>query len=572
MWAVVALWVVALAAAGLHRASLPLLFLAAGSAAFLAVRASAGAVFAGVVAGAGWMSALGPWSADRLVVAGAAVVGAASLIAWVRPRWPRVAAVVAVLAVATSGLALRSVPTNGRMETDDRLREVDAFVRAEVGSGQVPGLAVVVVERGRVVFSRAYGGDRQTPMTTNTPVVIGSTSKSITALAVVQLAEKGLLELDAPISDYLPWLEPVDERVRTITVRQLLVDTSGIPTWAGWNALAGDGRRVDSSLRQLVNNLRLAGDPGQGFRYSNANYIILGQIIETVTKTPFADVVSTNIFEPLRMTNTSAGPSRKSVAHRYWFGMPLRSELPYLEVGIPAGAIISTASDLALYVQAQLGQSPGPRWISESTLDLIHAPAVKAEGFGVPAGRHYAMGWYTGTVANRRAVFHSGDVFDSSSSVVLLPDMDAGVVVVATTSNPLVPVAKTIAEGVTATLVGEAPPRFGRPLATSSLVAITIAGLVLAFAVARATRLGGRRPTSRGAMARLAIIDIAVPGLVVFGLTLAFSHYLDRAETMSAIAFWRLLGRGVPDLALLILAALLVRVIAAIAALAARAR
>ncbi|MGH9086273.1 MAG: serine hydrolase domain-containing protein, partial [Acidimicrobiales bacterium] len=460
---------------------------------------------------------------------------------------------------------VQSPPTAGPLGTSARLRDVDAYLRAEVERAQIPGVAVAVVDRGRVVFSRGYGrAAPHTPMTPNTPVVIGSTSKSITALATLQLVDAGRIDLDAPIGRYLPWFDPADGRATAITVRQLLIDTSGIPTWAGWSALAGGGRADEASTRRLLNDIRLEGPPGDRFRYSNANYIILGEIIESVTERSFPEVVDASIFQPLGMLRTAAAPPAGTVANRYWLGSPLRSHLPYLEVGIPAGAISSTAGDLARYLQAQLGQ-PSRGALTATNRALLHEPAVKAEGFGVPAGRRYAMGWYVGTVAGEPAVFHSGDVFDSSSSLVVLPEEDLGIVVVSTTSSVLVPISKTLGEGVTAELLGRRSPALAQPLALASLALLAVASATFAFAVTRARRLfGPGGATGRLGRVRIVFLDVALPASVLIGLPLAFSRHLDRAETLSTASFWRLVVRGMPDAGALVVAALLLRLAAGV--------
>ena len=109
---------------------------------------------------------------------------------------------------------------------------IDAYVQERMGAWDIPGLSLVVVSEGQVIYVSGYGeANRETGtlMTADTPVVIGSTTKGMTALAIMQLVERGLVELDAPVVRYIPDLMIADERVRDITVRHLLSHTSGIP-------------------------------------------------------------------------------------------------------------------------------------------------------------------------------------------------------------------------------------------------------------------------------------------------------------------------------------------------------
>ena len=561
LWLFVFSWPVAVAAAGASRPT-PLLLLVAAAAAAASVIMSLhlGALCAATVAAAAWMAAIGPWtdpSRYGFAAAGAIVMG---VVVVSLARWQvRAAAAAAAVLVLAPVVTVRGAPTEGD-RPGPSLAAVDEYLQRQVDVAQIPGVAVAIVQDGRVVFARGYGdaGDSR-PMTVDTPVVIGSTSKSITAVAVLQLVERGRVDLGARIGVYLPWFAPSDHRASGITVRDLLVDTSGIPTWAGWAALGGDGRADPDAIRELVNSIRLTSAPGERFQYSNANYIILGQIIEAVTGQTYASVVEQSIFRPLGMASSRAAGTTASTPNRYWFGVPVPSHLPYLEVGIPAGAITSSARDLARYVSVQLGGAPapgGPSILGTTTLELSHTPAVAAEGFGVPPGRQYAMGWYTGDVAGEPAVFHAGDVFDSSSSLVLLPDRRTGVAVVATASSAITPIANTLAEGVVATLVGRTAPDLGRSLALGTVAVVAIGAALLAFAVTRARRLLTQPPAFT---ARLVIADVLVPTVHLLGLPLLFSRFLDRAETLSPVTFWVLVTRGLPDLGLLVVVALLLR-------------
>jgi CubicO group peptidase (beta-lactamase class C family) len=561
LWAWVFALPVAVAAANVSR-GLPLfLIVPAVVAAAAAWRSRYGIVYACMLIASGWATAVGPWSGNTRFAVGAAIgaISAAGLTV-LRPRGRRAAAIAAALLVLGSTFVQRNPPTVGSPGTTSELQRLDYYLESQVSDGQIPGVAAAVVKDGRIVFSRGYGtagSDRR--MTPETAVVIGSTSKSITALATLQLVDDGHVDLDAPIGRYLPWFDPDDARAEAITVRDLLIDTSGVPTWAGWSALAGDGRADEGSIRDLVNNLQLLDEPGGRFRYSNANYIILGEIIEAASGRPYAEVVKGSIFEPLDMEHTTAGAPAGTVANRYWLGLPMPSHLPYLEIGIPAGAVSSSASDLAVYLQAQLGDHRSET-LNDATRTLLHEPAVEAEGFGVPDGRQYAMGWYVGPVVGEPAVFHSGDVFDSSSSLVMLPERDLGVVVVSTTSSPLVPTSKTLAEGIVAELLDERPPELHMSMALATVALLAVAAAILAFAVTRARSLAiAPRVTGRLSLLRLTVLDLLVPTAALFGLPFLFSTQLDRAEMLTASSFWRLVIRGVPDAGTIVVGALILR-------------
>lgn len=510
-----------------------------------------------------WLAAVGPWHGWVRW----AVAAVAALVAFVVGAQANRAAGAAVAAVvALSALVPAWVPSSGTAPLRPSALAVDRYLRREVDRAQIPGVAVAIVRRGRIVFTHGYGtASNGEDMTARTPVVIGSTSKSITATAVMRLAIEGKLGLDSPVREWLPWFRPRDARARDITIRHLLVDTSGIPTFAGWSALGGSG---SADVRALVNDVRLTAAPGKKFQYANANYILLGEIIAAATGESYATAVQRLVFDPLALSNTRAEAQARN-ANRYWFGAPIRSRLPYLEVGLPAGAITSTARDLGRYLVAQMAHGDGLVAAKDAVaFDELQIAAVKAGGFNVPQGRSYAMGWYVGKLGGRHAVFHSGDAFDSSSSLVMIPGAEVGVAVVANTSSALTPVAKTLAEGATAVLLAQRPPRLSPALALSQGTAVVAGAAVLALAVMRTRRLVVRR--ERGSVARVVVLDLLAPLAVFFGLPLLFSRFLDRAETVSPLVFWRIVERVLPDVAVLVFAALLLRIGAGVVGLVRR--
>ena len=177
-------------------------------------------------------------------------------------------------------------------EIDFDEAELTTFIASQLRVSQVPGLAVGIVRRDRIVYLRGFGTTTGRGITPQTPFLIGSLSKSFTALAVMQLVEAGQLDLDAPIYQYLPWFRLGDvEASRTITVRQLLNQTSGLPTSAGFFTPDADS----------LGKTELAHPVGQVYQYCNLNYQILGLLIEAVTGQTYAAYVQEHLLDPLQM-------------------------------------------------------------------------------------------------------------------------------------------------------------------------------------------------------------------------------------------------------------------------------
>lgn len=307
--------------------------------------------------------------------------------------------------------------------------QVDAYLESLRAAGNVPGISLAIVRDGKIVYERGYGysDDQGRPMTPTTPMLIGSVSKSFTALATMQLVEAGKLELDAPISRYLPWFE----RSETITVRHLLTQTSGFSTLEGrqdFNQPADDPQAFEKVARRMV-NAPLAFPPGKVWTYSNANYTLLGLLIEIASGQTYEDYVSGNIFKPLGMTHTytnieEARANGLSSGYIFMLGRSIQSDYsPYPRALLPVGYIISTADDMGRYTAAMLGK--GSAIISAAGLAELHRPQAAVQG--VSAGQ-YAFGWFVDDLAGQKIVWHSGDVPNFHGNVTLAPESGWGVV------------------------------------------------------------------------------------------------------------------------------------------------
>lgn len=252
-----------------------------------------------------------------------------------------------VLAILTLGFAL-VVKASAPAET------IEDFIATEMPASGAPGLAYAVVKNGEVTATGEHGvivntGDAA--VTANTAFIIGSVSKSFTALAVMQLVESDKIELDAPIGQYLDVL--VDQPAGNITVRQLLSHTSGYDTYQGNLSQTDFSMRPDALERRVarIAELTPANAPGTQWNYSNANYQLLGRIIETVSGQDYPAYIQTNILTPAGMTNSFVHDAqvRSSMAtgHTPWFGS--KSALTENKTGLGSasqGGIVATAGDM----------------------------------------------------------------------------------------------------------------------------------------------------------------------------------------------------------------------------------
>jgi CubicO group peptidase (beta-lactamase class C family) len=374
-----------------------------------------------------------------------------------------------VLFVVAIGLGALLPPASasgnqlGARAAQDRL---DAYVQERMAAWSVPGLALAVVEDGQVTLTRGYGladREQQRPMTAQTPVAVGSATKPLTATAILQLVEEGRIELDAPVTRYLPWFNLDDPRAAEITVRQLLSHTSGIPASASLT-----GSQEPDALDRRVRALeweKLRDAPGARWEYANDGYNTAGLIVQVVSGMPYEQYVAEKILKPLGMTRSTFDPAAAAqlgMAQGYIRRKgELRAERTrWTRAYNPSGMLIASAEDAGRYLAALAngGALDGARVVGQESLDRMWAPAAR-----VGDNLEYGLGWFISQQEGLRAVLHPGELLTMGSMLVLVPERRLGVAVLANLDNDG---KDEIAEGVARLLIGMEPllrevPRIG---------------------------------------------------------------------------------------------------------------
>lgn len=431
----------------------------------------------------------------------------------------KIAVAILLIAAVVGGAFLASRPggsdmtaATGAATDDPEFSEIDRFVEAEMDAQRIPGLSLAVVRDDRIVHLRGFGHADQSgrAVSPQTPFVIGSVSKSVTALAIMQLVEAGTVKLDAPVVRYIPWFRVADEEASAeITVRHLLNHTSGLSTKTG-RSFQGNGDTTDSALEEAVRKLstvELTEAVGEVHQYSTIGYSVLGLIVQAVSGQTYESYVQEHIFDPLKMrtsftSQAAAEPHGLAAGHRYWFGWPAAADEPYNRGLLPAGFLISSAADMAQYVTAQLNQGTydGVAVLSPSGTAALHRAAVST----AETGTSYGMGWFVGDVNDVPAVFHQGETFNYHANIVLIPRSNQGVVVLMNAENSQDLFFRgrmgTVAAGVASLLEGQEPPPppsstglFVVYAAVLGAICLQATGMILS-----ATRLRRRRvPTGR---------------------------------------------------------------------------
>jgi CubicO group peptidase (beta-lactamase class C family) len=282
------------------------------------------------------------------------------------------------------------------------------------------GMAVGIVSDGRLAAFHGHGfADLETrrPITEDTLFRIASITKTFTAIAVMQLVERGLVDLDRPANDYLKAyrLAPTSPGFPAVTVRHLLTHTAGIGEVArpsdllrpDWGDSVVPGARVPSLAEFYRGALAVDIEPGTTFTYTNHGYATLGQIVEDVGGQPLASYLRTNVFEPLGMVDTDLRPDAVPTDRRASGYAPSpvgpRRVVGREWVTVGASSIWSTTRDMARYAAALMGGGANDhgRILERDTLTTMFAPHFQPEprvpGMGLgfdrnPAGGHLVVG------------------------------------------------------------------------------------------------------------------------------------------------------------------------------------
>jgi CubicO group peptidase (beta-lactamase class C family) len=311
-----------------------------------------------------------------------------------------------------------------------------------------PGMSIAVVRDTQVIYAKGFGWadvEARRPVTPQTIFYIASTTKSFTGLAATLLDEQGRIDLDAPLSRYLPTAKlqaPLDPD--SITLRSLLSHTHGIDNDGPIVfRTAFTGEHTNDQLLTL-----LAAHPAQtsggqvsrGYVYGNIGYNVAALAMDVALRESWRDVLQRTIFQPLGMTSTSAYVSRmprERLAQPYRWEPTGFARLPYGKGDgnmQAAGGLVSTAADMARWLEAHIngGVVDGRRIFSATAIAETHRrQATLSQNPRGLALNGYGFGWQIGTLGTDTILNHGGGFSGFSTSMSFMPQRRIGVVVMA---------------------------------------------------------------------------------------------------------------------------------------------
>lgn len=473
--------------------------------------------------------------------------------------------------------------------------ELQTYLENQMKTYKIPGMSVAIVRNGEVEYLDGLGianpdGSAVTP---ETPFLLASVSKSMTALAVMQLIEAGKINLEDPVEKFLPWFGVSGEDGSKITVAQLLYQTSGFSNIDGVQAnLKPDTPdALETGVRELAAG-NLEFDPGDGWEYSNLNYAVLGLLIQQVSGQRYEEYIQDHIFTPLEMdhsyTSMSAARAGGAASGYYpFFGIPVvyDKSMAYSRATLPAGGLWSSASDMSRYLIAYLngGRYDETTLLSAASIDTLHQP-----GYMFNNEQGYAMGWTVNygfmtpellepldtelkDYGKLTVLFHEGDWTNYKSMAFLIPEIDYGVILLMNTNDPTITSGfRFFAWDVTLIATGGEPQYF--PPAEDFIVRssrwifgalslLLAAGLLRSFRTLKKIQQGR---SGSNASTRTVLFQAAIPILIV----VALNGYIFLKLLPENGANLRTLFGFAPDLGILVLLILLLSIVWSIISIA----
>jgi CubicO group peptidase (beta-lactamase class C family) len=309
-------------------------------------------------------------------------------------------------------------------------------IKAEMAAQKVPGLAVAIVQNGNIIFQQGFGDrhlETKDPVTTSTLFRIGSTTKPLTVIGLMQLVEAGKLNLDDPVVKYLPEFKVNPQ----ITIRQIISHTSGMADMGN-----PYGRTDPAALKDFISSFTpqsAFAPPGVVLSYSNPGFSTAGLVIEKVSGMPYTDYMAKYVFPMLKMSRTTLN---SNVAMTYPLAVGYETKLTGIEpvrpnpdnaAEYPAGFAFSTVEDLAnltLFL-LQDGQLNGKSLLNTSSVQLMKTPVQQLK----PLQVGYGLGLFIAEERGTSVIGHGGGINGYSSYLKTIPSANLGVVILANKSN-----------------------------------------------------------------------------------------------------------------------------------------
>lgn len=442
-----------------------------------------------------------------------------------------------ILIFSTTAFSFSSSHANEPGLNEERM---DDFINHQMLRHGIPGVAVAITQGDEIVYLKGFGyAAPNKAMTPDTPMFIGSLSKSFTSLAIMQLQEQGKLNVDDPVVKYLPSFRIADpEASQQITVRNLLNLASGLSDFSYLPEHDADVSTLDSLA--YLRDAELSAPIGKSFQYFNPNYAILGAIVESVSGMPYGEYVENTIYQPLDMNNSYTDHAEATSAglpqgYGNFFGFSIQRRQTFRVYDLPAGYLMMSVNDLSRYLRAQLheGIFNGKRILSAAGVSDMHTPQP---GLDVP----YGMGWFAYEKFGLQFIEHGGTNENFHTAGILLPEKEMTIAILSNKNSIFHALFgnQQLNDGVVAIAAGLPLPQGGFPIRLIGYLMLTGFIINLAMVIRSLTRLNRwyRKFSIKNTAAKIWDIGshFIIPVLLILLLPVGMSAYLQRGFSWEA--------------------------------------
>ncbi|MGX5477962.1 serine hydrolase domain-containing protein [Bacillus thuringiensis] len=357
---------------------------------------------------------------------------------------------------------------------------LDKYIEKFIKEQNIPGAAVAIVHNKDVFFTKTWGitGESEKKITSKTPFAIGSISKSLTALAIVKLIEDKKIKLEDSVQQHLPWFKLKDSQISSsITIQHLLTHTSGINTYEGL-LISDKQSKSSTALKENVmrlSNVKLTALPGEKYQYSNANYLVLGALIEEITNDTYSSYMEKHVFQLLNMNGASASKETAYekgylTGYQSWFGIPRKSVVSYDNAGAPYGYITANLEDMIQFIMF-LNRQEDTQFLKKENIDLYLSPL-----YNINSEKSYGFGLRTTSInESETMIWHSGSTPDARAEIFTLNNSGWGGVILTNKNHVLEePALSVLKKGIISILNEEEPVDPHKSIPFTQIVMCTV--------------------------------------------------------------------------------------------------
>ena len=444
-------------------------------------------------------------------------------------------------------------------EEGKSFKKIEGFIGKIMKKAKIPGISLIIVKGDNTRYLKGFGYadlKEKIEVTPETKFELASCSKSFTALGALQLEKKGLINLDDPVSYFLPGFYLSFEKQKyEVTIRQLLHHAGGISK----NTIAlispdDSDEALQKTVQKLI-GIELDSAPGKEFQYATVNYDIIGAVIEKVTRQSFEEYMRDNVFIPLGLHKTTVGVKKDiplmAAGYKIGFFAPRKYVPPVYRGNNPAGYIISNGEDIARWLSIQMGL------VKTGLNDLIqktHMPDLTMPLMSKDL-RFYSKGWIVNKL--RGEISHLGANPNFTAYISFKPEERIGVAVLANSNSRYIPV---IGDYLMKIMSGEQTGEFKEPEdkidTTCSIVSIFLGIFLIFMSIYIIIKTTGifRGRKKIGPLTLKKVIQMV--GTILLGIPIFFGIYI-LPEAMAKISWEIILVWGplsIPVLLILLIA------------------